>query len=122
MHGDWRIPTYRELGGKDAVQRRKQKDSVMMADTALTRTHRTPFHNLGRTDAQYRIGNRRCRPRPAMKPKRAAVDIALPCRRAIEIRAAGEVPPMRGAPPDRPSTPTLLRAVLSQYSTVTEFN
>ncbi len=113
--GDWRM------------HRGKQKDSVpptvtMMADTALTRTHRTPFHNLGRTDAQYRIGNRRCRPRLAMKPKRAAVDIALPCTRAIEIRAAGELPPMRGASPDRPPTLTLLRAMLSQYSTVMEFN
>jgi hypothetical protein len=103
------------------VQRGKQKDSVrrtvtMMADTALTRTHRTPFHNLGRTNAQYRIGNRRCRPLPAMKPNRAAVDIALPCTRATEIRAAGEVPPMRGAPPGRPAT------MLSQYSTVMEFN
>ena len=93
-----------------------------MADTALTRTHRTPFHNLGRTDAQYRIGNRRCRPRLAMKPNRAAVDIALPCRRAIEIRAAGEVPPMRGASPDRPPTLTLLREMMSQYSSVMEFN
>jgi len=57
-----------------------------------------------------------------MKPKRAAVDIALPCTRAIEIRAAGELPPMRGASPDRPPTLTLLRAMLSQYSTVMEFN
>ena len=63
----------------------------MMADTALTRTHREPFHNSRRTDAQYRVGNRRCRPLPAMKPKRAAVDIALPCTCATEIRAAGEV-------------------------------
>ena len=93
-----------------------------MADAALTRTHRKPFHHSGRTDAQYRIGNRRCRPRPAMKPKRAAVDIVLPCTHATEIRAAGEVPPMRGASPDRPPILTLLRAMLSQYSTVMEFN
>jgi hypothetical protein len=109
------------------VQRGKQKDSVrrtvtMMAHTALTRTHRTPFHSLGRTDAQYHIGDRRCRPLPAMKPNRAAVDIALSCTRATEIRAAGEVPPMRGTPPDKPPILTLLRAMLSQYSTVMEFN
>ena len=113
--GDWRM------------HRRKQKDfssSNSDYDGRYRLNTNTPYaiHNLGRTDAQYRIGNRRCRPRPAMKPKRAAVDIALPCTRAIEIRAAGEVPPMRGAPPDRPLTPTLLRAVLSQYSTVMEFN
>src|SRR6476620_5124544 len=61
MHGDCRIPTYWELRGKEAVQRGKQKSlssgiATMIADTALTRTHRTPFHNSGPTDAQYCVG------------------------------------------------------------------
>ena len=72
-------------------------------------------------DAQYRVGNRRCRPLPAMKPKRAAVEIALQCTRATEIRAAGEVPQMRGAPLGRPPILILLREMMFQYS-VMEFN
>jgi hypothetical protein len=55
-----------------------------------------------------------------MKPKRAAVEITLQCTRATEIRAAGEVPPMRGAPPSRPPILMLLREMMSQYS-VMEF-
>jgi hypothetical protein len=55
-----------------------------------------------------------------MKPKRAAVEITLQCTRATEIRAAGEVPPMRGAPPGRPPILMLLREMMSQYS-VMEF-
>ena len=56
-----------------------------------------------------------------MKPKRAAVEIALHCTRATEIRAAGEVPPMRGAPLGRLPILMLLREMISQYS-VMEFN
>jgi len=72
-------------------------------------------------DAQYRVGNRRRRPLPAMKPKRAAVEIALQCTRTTETRAAGEVPQMRGAPPGRPPILMLLREMMFQYS-VMEFN
>ena len=72
-------------------------------------------------DAQYRVGNRRCRPLPAMKPKRAAVEIALQRTRATEIRAAGEVLPMRGGLLGRPPILMLLREMMSQYS-VMEFN
>ena len=87
MHGDWRIPTYAELGRQGRSAEGEAKDSV---------------RRTVRTDAQYRIGNRRCRTLRAMKPKREAVEIAFPCTCATEIRAVGEVPSMRGAPPGRP--------------------
>jgi len=57
-----------------------------------------------------------------MKPKRAAVEIALPCTRASEIRAASEVPPMRGAPLGTPPILMVLRQMMSQYSSVMKFN
>ncbi len=57
-----------------------------------------------------------------MKPRRATVEIVLPCTRATEIRAAGEVAPMRGAPLGTPPILMVLREMMSQYSSVTEFN
>ena len=50
------------------------------------------------------------------------VEIALPCTRASEIRAASEVPPMRGAPLGTPPILMVLREMMSQYSSVMEFN
>ena len=64
---------------------------TMMPDAALTRTHRKRFHYSGAMDTEFRAGNRRRRTVPAMEPKRAADEIAVPCMCAIEIRAAGEL-------------------------------
>ena len=66
-----------------------------MAVVALKRTHRKPFHHLGRVAAQCRTGNRKRRTVPATEPNPAAVEIALPCTCATEIRAAGEIPSTR---------------------------
>src|SRR6266446_5957774 len=73
-----------------------------MAVVALTRTLCKAFHHSGRTAARCYTGNRRRRTVPATEPNREAVEIALPCTCATEIRAAGEVPSIRGAPAGRP--------------------
>src|SRR5437588_11235549 len=73
-----------------------------MALVALTRTLCKAFHHSGRTAAQCYTGNRRRRTVPPTEPNREAVEIALPCTCAAEIRAAGEVPSIRGAPAGRP--------------------
>ena len=64
----------------------------------------------------------RCGTLPAMKSKRAASEIVLRCTCATEIRAAGEVPSMRGASLRQIPTLILLREMMCQYSPVMEFN
>src|SRR5207245_11444101 len=73
----------------------------MTAAAALTRIHRKPFYHSEGPAAQSRTKNRRRRTVPATEPKRAADEIAMPYTCASEIRAAGEVLSIRGAPAGR---------------------
>src|SRR5438477_9159221 len=67
----------------------------------VTRKRCKPFHYSARTVVQCRTGNRRRRTVPATEPSRAAVEIALLCTCATEMRAAGAILSIRCAPSDR---------------------
>src|SRR5438034_10509752 len=73
-----------------------------MVVVALKLRRCKPLHHPGRTAAQWQTGNHRRRTVPATEPKLAVVEIALACKCATEIRAAGEVFSIRGAPARRP--------------------